>query len=202
MPKAEPSAASRRVAKALRVVTVVQPSETVTALLLTLNIAVLLAAYYVIKPVREALVLALKSGAEYKSWMSAAIAVALLFAVPAYAKVARRVPRNRLVNGVTLFFVSHLLIFYFASSSAVVREHLGLVFYLWVGIFNMMVVAQFWAFANDMYDEEQGERLFAALPGPKEHMTLTGVGHNNIWDDDARAQEIRQRVDAFLGAHE
>ena len=48
----------------------------------------------------------------------------------------------------------------------------------------------------------QGERLFAALPGPKEHMTLTGVGHNNIWDDDARAQEIRQRVDAFLGAHE
>jgi AAA family ATP:ADP antiporter len=44
-----------------------------------------------------------------------------------------------------------------------VRQYLGLIFYLWIGIFNMMVVAQFWAFANDLYTEEQGERLFPLL---------------------------------------
>ena len=39
----------------------------------------------------------------------------------------------------------------------------GLVFFVWVGIFNMMVVAQFWAFANDLYTQEQGKRLFALV---------------------------------------
>ena len=36
----------------------------------------------------------------------------------------------------------------------------GLGFQLWVGVFNMMIVAQFWAFAADVYTEEQGKRLF------------------------------------------
>ena len=144
----------------LSLVTEVRSGEAGTALLLTANVLVLLTAYYVIKPVREALILELASGAEYKSYMSAAIAVALLALVPAYARFASRVARNRLVVGVTLFFVSHLVLFYLASLSPSIRAHLGLLFYLWVGVFNMMLVAQFWAFANDIYTEEQGKRLF------------------------------------------
>src|SRR4029077_18695026 len=38
--------------------------------------------------------------------------------------------------------------------------HIGVPFFLWVGIFNLMVVAQFWAFANDLYSHERGQRLF------------------------------------------
>ncbi len=143
--------------------TEVRPGEGVTAVLLALNVFLLLSAYYFIKPVREALILAMESGAEYKSYMGGAIAIALLFAVPAYAKIASRVARNRLVVGITLFFVSHLLVFYVLSSIEAMRQYLGLLFYLWVGIFNMMVVAQFWAFANDVYDEDQGRRLFPVV---------------------------------------
>jgi len=135
----------------------------VTALLLTLNVFLLMTAYSAIKPVREGLILAMKSGAEYKSYMGAAIAVALLFAVPAYARFADRLPRNRLIVGVTLFFGSNLVLFWLASALPAVRARLGLVFYLWLGIFNMMVVAQFWAFANDLYREAQGKRLFPLL---------------------------------------
>ena len=140
-----------------------RPGEAPTALLLTLNVFILLTAYYVIKPVREGLILEMKSGAEYKSFMSGGIAVALVFLVPAYARFAARVPRNRLVVGVTLFFVSHLLLFYAASMVNSLRAGLGLFFFLWVGVFNMMVVAQFWAFANDIYDEETGKRLFPLI---------------------------------------
>jgi AAA family ATP:ADP antiporter len=32
-----------------------------------------------------------------------------------------------------------------------------------VGIFNVMIIAQFWAFANDVYTPEQGKRLFAMV---------------------------------------
>ncbi len=147
----------------LGVVTEVKAGEGVTALFLTLNVFLLLTAYYVIKPVREGLIIAMKSGAEYKSYLSAAIAVALLFAVPAYARVASRVPKNKLVAGVTLFFASHLTLFWLLSKVPAAEQHLGLVFYVWVGIFNMMVVAQFWAFANDLYTPDQGKRLFALI---------------------------------------
>jgi len=149
--------------RVLGIVTEVRAGEGVTALLLTCNVFLLLTAYYVIKPVREGLIVAMKSGAEYKSYLSAAIAIALLFAVPAYARVASRLPKNKLVVFVTLFFASHLVLFWIGSRVPAIERNIGLVFFVWVGIFNMMVVAQFWAFANDLYTQEQGKRLFALV---------------------------------------
>jgi AAA family ATP:ADP antiporter len=149
--------------RALRMFTDVHHGEAGTALLMAANVFLVMTAYSLIKPVREGLILAMKSGAEYKSYTGGAIAVALLVAVPAYARFADRLQRNRLVVGVTLFFASHLVLFWLASALPSVRPYLGLVFYLWLGIFNMMVVAQFWAFANDLYTEAQGKRLFPLL---------------------------------------
>jgi AAA family ATP:ADP antiporter len=159
------TATERRTAleRALGLVTEVRRGEAPLALALTLNVFLLLTAYYVIKPVREALILALDSGAEYKSYMSAVIALVLVVAVPAYARFVDRLPRLRLVVGVTLFFASHLVVFYAASHFEPLRRNMGLVFFVWIGIFNMMVVAQLWSFANDLYDEEQGKRLFALV---------------------------------------
>jgi AAA family ATP:ADP antiporter len=151
------------VERLLGIFTRVEPGEGFTVLALTLNVFVLMTAYSAIKPVREGLILSLKSGAEYKAYMGAAIAVALLGAVPVYARVADRMPRNRLVAGVTLFFAANLVAFWAASAFPAVRAQLGLVFFLWLGVFNMMVIAQFWAFANDLYREEQGKRLFPLI---------------------------------------
>lgn len=158
MTSSEPDFLSRLLAP----ITEVRRGEAATAILMMLNVFLLLAAYYVIKPVREALILSERGGAEFKAYLGGVIAVALLLAVPAYARFADRVPRLKLVVGVSLFFASHLVIFYWVGTRY--REPLGLSlalgFYVWVGIFNMMVVAQFWAFANDLYTEEQGKRLF------------------------------------------
>ncbi len=148
--------------RALTIVTEVKAGEGVTAILLTVNVFLLLTAYYVIKPVREGLILAMEHGAEKKSYVSAAIAITLLFAVPAYSKVKDNVAKNKLVVGLTLFFASHLVLFWVLSHTHL-RNELGLVFFTWVGVFNMMVVAQFWGFANDLYTDDQGKRLFAIV---------------------------------------
>jgi len=137
----------------------VEGGEGTTVLLLTVNVFLLLTAYYIIKPVREALILA-GGGAELKAYASAGQAFLLLLAVPIYARLAERVPRRRLINLVTLFFVACLGLFYVLAQA---RVPLGVVFYLWVGIFNLMVVAQFWAFANDIYTPNEGKRLFAII---------------------------------------
>ncbi len=147
-------------ARVLRVFTDVHPGEAVTALLLTANVFFLLSAYYVLKPLREDLILAMASGAEYKSYMSGAIAILLFGLVPLYGKLVDRLPRIKLVIGVSLAFAAQLLLFYVAIAMPSLRANLGLFFYAWVGVFNVMVVAQFWGYANDLYNKEQGDRLF------------------------------------------
>lgn len=148
-------------ARLLSVFAEVRPQEAGTALLLALQVFILLTAYYLIKPAREGLILTLEEGAEYKSYASAAIAALLFVAVPLYGRVTRRFARNRLIIVVTVFFALDLVGFW--ALGALVpssRAWLGIPFYLWVGIFNLMVVAQFWAFANDIYSVEAGKRLF------------------------------------------
>jgi len=143
----------------LRLFTVVNPGEALTAILLMLNVYLLLAAYYIIKPVREGLILAGK-GAEWKSYLSAAIAILLVFVVKIFSGIASRFPRQKLITWVTLFFISNLVIFYVISLGGIELGTMGIIFFIWVGIFNVMVVAQFWGFANDIYTEEAGKRLF------------------------------------------
>jgi AAA family ATP:ADP antiporter len=69
-------------------------------------------------------------------------------------------PRRRLINVVNLFFMACLVLFYVLALADV---PLGVIFFLWVGIFNLMVVAQFWSFANDIYALEEGKRLFVIV---------------------------------------
>ena len=139
--------------------TEVRPGEGKTALLLALNVFLLLMAYYVLKPVREALILG-EGSAELKTYMSAGQVVLLAFVVPLYGRLVAMFPRIRLINIVTIFFTSCLIVFYVLARFQV---PLAIVFFLWIGIFNLMVVAQFWSFANDVYTKEEGERLFAIV---------------------------------------
>ena len=137
----------------------VRAGEAWTALLLMLNLFFLLTAYLIIKTVREPLILT-GGGAEVKTYASAGQALLLFLAVPAYGYLATKLSRIRLIAWVTLFFISNLLVFY-----ALAREGapIAIPFYLWVGVFNIFLVAQFWAFANDLYDQEQGRRLFGIV---------------------------------------
>lgn len=144
----------------LNTFTEVRRGEAVTLLALALNVFLILTAYYLIKPVREALILSVPDGAEMKSYAAAGQALLLLIAVPAYGWLAGRVRRMRLIDSVTLFFVACLVAFYALIRAGV---PVAVPFFLWVGIFNLMVPAQFWAFANDVYTPEAGKRLFVLI---------------------------------------
>lgn len=143
----------------LRLFAPVKGGEGSTVLIMAFNIFLLMTAYYIIKPVREALILA-DWGAEAKIYASAGQAVLLLGVVPLYSRLAGIMPSRRLIATVLLFFAGCLAVFY---ALAQFNVNLGIAFYLWVGIFNVMVVAQFWSFANDFYTPDEGKRLFALI---------------------------------------
>ena len=140
----------------LRLFADVRAGEGATALLLSLNVFLILMAYYVLKPVREALILG-EGTAAGKTYLSVVEVFLLALAVPLYGRLVRRLDRRRLINSVTGFFVVCLLVFYGLGHAG---AGLGISFFLWISIFNMMIVALFWSFANDIYTKDEGERLF------------------------------------------
>ena len=137
----------------------VRAGEGWSALLLLVNVFLLLFAYYLLKTVRESLILT-EGGAYVKAYSSAGQAALLMILVPIYGFVGAKVVRIRLIVGLMLFFVSNLAIFYLAGIGGAQE---GVVFYIWVGIFNVFVISQVWAFANDIYTEGQGKRLFPMI---------------------------------------
>src|SRR6187402_183032 len=146
--------------RALSPFTDVRPGEGATAVLMLLNIYLLLVCYSVIKTVREPLIL-LGGGAEIRSYAAAGQALILIGFVPLYSWFANRVDRARLLVGVTLFFIVCVELFALAVAARV--PFVGVAFFIWVGIFNVSLVAQFWSFANDIYAKEAGDRLFPII---------------------------------------
>jgi len=124
------------------------------------NIFLLLLCYAVIKTVREPLIL-LGGGAEVRSYAAAGQALLLIAFVPLYVWVASKVGRVRLLVGVTLFFVTCIELFTAAVWFKV--PYVGVAFFIWVGIFNVSLVAQFWSLANDIYNKDAAHRLFPLL---------------------------------------
>jgi len=161
MHSALPSAARKSALdRALSLFADVRAGEGMTAVLMLVNIFLLLICYSVIKTVREPLIL-LGGGAEVRSYAAAGQALLLMGFVPLYSWFASRVDRTRLLVGVTLFFIVCIELFAFAVSARV--AYVGVAFFIWVGIFNMSLVAQFWSFASDLYSKEAGDRLFPII---------------------------------------
>jgi AAA family ATP:ADP antiporter len=153
-------AAKTRLDRALALFTDVRAGEGATAVLMLVNVFLLLVCYSVIKTVREPLIL-LGGGAEVRSYAAAGQALLLMGFVPLYGLVASKVSRLKLIVGVTLFFVACIELFALAVSARV--PYVGVAFFIWVGIFNISLVAQFWSFANDIYRREAGDRLFPVI---------------------------------------
>jgi ATP:ADP antiporter, AAA family len=146
--------------RALSVFTDVRSGEGATAVLMMVNIFLLLICYSVIKTVREPLIL-LGGGAEVRSYTAAGQALVLMGFVPLYGWFASRVDRVKLLVGVSLFFVVNIELFALAVAARV--PYVGVAFYIWVGIFNISLIAQFWSYANDIYSKSAGERLFPII---------------------------------------
>ena len=148
--------------RALSLFADVRAGEGVGVLLLTLNVFLLLGLYYLLRSARQALILTEGApfgwtGAQLAAYSAAGMALVLLGVVPAFGWLASRVARLRLITITTVFFALNLAAFYVAGRAG---AKLAPFFYIWLGVFNVFVVAQFWSFANDLYTEGQGRRLF------------------------------------------
>jgi AAA family ATP:ADP antiporter len=119
----------------------------------------MMVSYYILKTIREPLLLT-GSSAEMKSYAYAVTALILLFIIPLYGLVFRHTGKQQLTRYVTGFFLFNLLVLYLMGRAGM---DIGFAYYVWVGIFSVMITAQFWAFAADSYNVKSGKRVFPVI---------------------------------------
>jgi AAA family ATP:ADP antiporter len=122
---------------------------------------VLMAAYYILRPVRDALASDWTDAEVSFLWtLNFFISTAI---VALYGFAVSRVPFRRLVPGVYAFFAVSFVVFYLAVQSIDDGVLVDKAFYLWVSVFALFHVSVFWSFMADTFNKEQAGRLFAMI---------------------------------------
>jgi len=147
--------------RTLRLLTRVRAGEGECIALFASHAFLIMASYYVLKALRESFLLA-GAAAEVRSYAVAANGVVLLLLVPLYSAVRRRIDGPGLVRAVSAFFAINILAFALAYPFRA-GKWFGIVFFIWVSVYGLMVVAQFWALAASQFNTKTGQRLFPAI---------------------------------------
>ncbi len=136
-------------------------SDEVSAVLLScLFIFCVLSSYYVLRPIRDEMGVA--GGVDKLPWLFTGTLLAMLACNPLFAALVKRFPRQTFITVAYRFFMLNLLGFaaYIEYAPADDQIWAGRGFFIWTSVFNLFVVSVFWAFIVDIFDSEQGKRLF------------------------------------------
>lgn len=116
--------------------------------------------YYILKPVRDSVFID-RYGAENLpyAWLVTIAVLSLVTAI--YVKFAGVLEKNVLLSSTVIFFVSNLIGFWWLSHYD--YRWVTLVFFVWVSIFSVVTVTQFWLCANDLFNPRQARRLFGVV---------------------------------------
>ncbi|MEW5833899.1 MAG: MFS transporter [Pseudomonadota bacterium] len=138
-------------------------SERRTAALSAVAFFFVLTSYYIVRPVRDQLSGAV--GSQSLPLFYLGTFVAMLALTPVFGAMVARFPRRRLLGWSYCFFIACLLAFVpaFLAQARIGARELGVVFFIWVSVFNLFVVSLFWSFMADIFDSAQARRMFPLI---------------------------------------
>src|ERR1044071_2281919 len=155
----------------------VRPAETRALAWSWLYIFCVLSAYYILRPIRDDMGVA--GGIENLPWLFTGTLLGMIVVNPPFAALVAKLPRVRFIAVSYRFFIVNLLIFILCFNVATAEQHIwvGRVFFIWTSISNLFVVSIFWALMVDVFDSEQGKRLFGFIAAGA---TLGGIAGSSI----------------------
>jgi AAA family ATP:ADP antiporter len=152
-----------------------------------LLVLILMAAYYILRPVRDAMA---------SDWTDAEVSLLwtinffFSFAVVAvYGLSISRISLKNLVPSVYGFFATTFVVFYLASLVIDDAVLIDKAFYVWVSVFSLFPISVFWSFMADLHTREQSKRLFGvittgasvgAMMGPSIPLLFSDLGTYNL----------------------
>jgi AAA family ATP:ADP antiporter len=139
----------------------VRPSERSALLLGFVFHFCVLASYYLVRPLRDAL--GLEGGADKLQWLFTATFIVMLLMVPLFGALVSRVSAKRFVPLIYRGIALSMLVFGVLIGNHVAPVHVGQAFFVWISIYNLFIVSIFWSVLVDRFSSEQGQRLFGFI---------------------------------------
>lgn len=121
----------------------------------------LLAAYYIVRPVRDEMGIA--HGKDQLHWLFTIVFMVMLAAVPAFGYAASRFPRRLVLPGLYLFFILNLVGFWAYFRSGGTGSLAPAAFFVWGSVFNLFVISLFWALMSELWTSEEAKRLYGFI---------------------------------------
>jgi AAA family ATP:ADP antiporter len=150
----------------------VRPGEGAAVGWAALTFFLLLTSYFILRPVRDAVVL--DGPAEFIPWLWTSTSVAMVALAAPWGWLVTRLPRRSFVPLVYRAFAAQILILAALLHAEIEPILVGRIFYVWVSVFNLFVVSVFWSLCADVSRPEQGRRLFAPIAAGGTAGTLAG----------------------------
>lgn len=144
----------------LRQLVDIREGERAITLAMFVSILIVITVLTIVKSVRQALFLQ-SFGAASLPYVYMMIAAISGLVATVYQRLARNTLIHRAVIATQLVVIANLLIF--RALLSLNWEPLTYILYVWVAVYGILSTAQFWAFANYLYDPRQAKRIFAIL---------------------------------------
>src|SRR2546421_1547518 len=140
----------------------VKPNEVRALWLGFILFFVVLAGYYVIRPIRDNI-----GATQFENlwWMFTVVLVAMIVANALFSMIVARMSRRKFIPIAYRFFILNLVIFFVLMQFMPPGKQPWVdgCFFVWVSVFNLFATAVFWGFMTDIFTNEQGKRLFGFI---------------------------------------
>ena len=147
--------------KLLRIVSNIEGHEIKAVVGSFLFVIVLMTAYYILRPVRDAMA-SDWTDAEV-SWLWTLNFFISTAVVAVYGVLVSRFRLRLLVPSIYAIFALTFLSFYALISTMADRTLVDKSFYVWVSVFSLFHISVFWSFMSDLFNKEQAGRLFGII---------------------------------------
>jgi len=87
----------------------------------------------------------------------------MLVAQPIYGALIARLRRDRFIPIVYCFFIANIALFWLLLTLDIAPADVARIFFVWASVFVLFAVSVFWSFMADLFDSEQGKRLFGLI---------------------------------------
>ena len=168
--------------RAVSVATKIQPNEARATLTSFLFVFVLMAAYFILRPVRDAL--SSDWTDEQLSWLWTSTFFFSVVAVSLYGFAIARVRFRHIVPGVYAFFATTFVVFYVLGSTLGDNDWVNRAFYVWLSVFSLYHLSVFWTFMSGLYTKDQAKRLFSIIAIGASAGAIVGPSIPTFFADD------------------
>ena len=120
----------------------------------------LLFSYYTLRPVRDAM--GVETGAGRLQWLFTGTFLFTLMAVPLFGWVAKHLRRSWLIPGLYAFLIANLVVFYALFSAGITLMEAA-AFFIWLSVFNLLIVSLFWSGVSDVFASEESHRYYGYI---------------------------------------